>query len=409
MKSLGKKTTFFSIYLTFFVDYLSWAVVFPIFAPYFLDTNNHLFSPDVLAGTRSMVLGFFLMAFSLGQFLGAPLIGEYADKHGRKKALAISVFFTFLGLCISAYSMQINNLYWLFAGRLITGIFASSASVCLTCVSDLSETEKAKVKNYGTLSMIAGLAFVIGAFAGGKLSDQTINSSFTPNLPFWIAAAFTLLNFLFILFGFKETSVIHPNVRFDFFESFKNIKIALKTAKVKRIYTVYFFFLFGWTILFQFMPVLTVQKFSFTNSNIGDLALFMGACWAIGSGYLNKFFVNRFDSMLILELCLIGFTLFCGLIVFASHIYAILTIVGLCIVFGGIGWPICTGLISSRAPLAMQGKVLGLSQSVQSLAMTVGPLVGGLAFNYSFFLPFLIASGVSLIAVVIYYFVLKHR
>ncbi len=404
-----KKISLFAVYLTFFVDYLCWAVVFPIFAPYFLDTQNHIFSPEVSTGIRTMILGFFLMAFSMGQFLGAPLIGEYADKHGRKKALALSVIVTFLGLCITAYSMGINNLYWLFAGRLITGIFSSSTTVCLSCVSDLSEDEKAKVKNYGTLSMIAGFAFVIGAFAGGKLSDRSLSVHFAANLPLWIAAGFTLINFVFILFGFRETAYLHPEARYHILESFHHIKIALQTEKIKRIYTVYFLFFTAWTILFQFIPVLTVERFSFTNSNIGDLALFMGVCWAIGSGYINKYFAQRFDSMHVLEWCFICFTILCTLVVLPKHIYSVMSVIGLCIICGSIAWPICTGLISNAAPPQMQGKVMGLSQSVQSLAMTVGPVLGGLAFHHSLRLPFFMAGGISALAVLIYYFVLKQR
>lgn len=403
------KGTFLSIYLTFFVDYLSWSVVFPIFAPYFIDVNNQVFSPEVLPSTRTMILGFFLTAFSLGQFLGAPLIGEYADKHGRKKALTISVFFTLVGLCLTAYSMHANHLALLFIGRFMNGLFAGSAPVCLSCISDLSENEKAKVKNFGTLSMIAGFAFILGAFAGGKLSDQTLSHSFSASVPLWLSAGLTLINFVFVVFGFRETAEIHPNVRFHLLESFKHIQIALRTEKIKRIYIIYFLFFLSWTILFQFIPVLMVERFDFTNSNIGDLALFMGVCWAIGSGYLNKYVSQQFDAMQILEVCLIGIAVFSGLMIFPKHIYNLLMIIGLCVISGGIAWPICTGLISNMAPKEMQGKILGLSQSIQSFAMTIGPVIGGLTIHFSLKNPFLIAAGISLLAVIIYYFILKHR
>lgn len=410
MKTSAKtKFTFVSVYFTFFVDNLCWAVVFPIFAPYFLDTGSVLFSPDTTVGTRSMMLGFFLMAFSLGQFIGCPLIGEYADKHGRRKALAVSVFFTLIGVCITAFSMQIYNLYFLFAGRLITGIFASNTTVCLSCISDLSKSEKARAHNFGTLSMLAGLSFLVGAFLGGKLSDPTLSSYFTPTLPLWLAAGLTFINFLFIIFGFKETTKIHPSVRFHFLEAFIHIKVALQTKRIKRIYTVYFFFIFAWSILFQFIPLLTVEKFFYTSSNIGDLALFMGICWAIGSGYLNQMLTRKMGARLVLELCFVGFTILCGTVIFPSHIYWVIGIVGLLVTLGGVAWPICTGLISSMAPPNMQGKVMGLSQSVQSLAMTLGPVVGGLAFHFSLDLPFFIAAFVSFLSVVIYYFILKQR
>ena len=130
---------------------------------------------------------------------------------------------------------------------------------------------------------------------------------------------------------------------------------------------------------------------------------------AIGTGHLNQMLVHRFDSMLVLELCLIGFTVLCGTVIFPKHVYGVLGVVGFCVILGGIAWPICTGLISNMAPREMQGKIMGLSQSVQSLAMTLGPVIGGLAFHASLQLPFLIAASVSLIAVVIYYFILKQR
>src|SRR5579872_5163889 len=97
-----------AVFFTFFVDNLCWAIVFPILAPYFLDKDNRIFSPDVSDAARTAVFSLFIMAFSLGQFLGAPILGEYADRHGRKRALGVSVFFTLVGLSISAWSMEMG-------------------------------------------------------------------------------------------------------------------------------------------------------------------------------------------------------------------------------------------------------------------------------------------------------------
>ncbi len=397
-----------SVFFTFFIDNMSWSIVFPIFAPYFLDFNHKLFSADVSIETRTTILGFFLMAFSLGQFLGAPFLGEYADRNGRKKALVFSVFFTLIGFVLTAWGMQQSHLGILFAGRLVTGIFASNMSICLTCVSDVSRDEKHRVKNFGYLSVIAGLSFIGGAFVGGKLSDPTIYPLFTPYFPIWIASALTAINCLFLIFGFHETGTIDPKVRFNFLESFQNIKAALKTEKIKRIYTIYFLFLFAWTVLFQFTPVLVVRKFGFTNSNIGDLALYMGICWALGSGYLSKWLLHYFSPLRILEVCLLGFTFLCGLIIFPTHIYFMLAVLAGCVIIGGLAWPLCTNVISNAAPKHMQGKILGISQSVQSLAMAIAPAIGGVAYQVFIGFPFVMGAAASLAAGIIY-FTLKDR
>lgn len=403
MNARNRKLTLFSIFFTFFVDNLSWSIVFPIFAPYFLDPENRLFSPDVSEATRATILGFFLMAFSFGQFLGAPLIGEYADRHGRKRALGVSVFCTLVGLALSAWSMETHNLYLLFFARLITGLFASNMAICLACVSDLSQDEKDKAKYFGYLSVFAGLSFVLGAFVGGKLSDRTVYPLFSSNLPLWLAAGFTFLNFLFILFGFRETAQIDRSVKFDFLESFHNIRTALQTKKIKKIYVIYFLFLFSWTLVFQFSPVLVVARYAFTNSDIGNLALYMGICWAIGSGYLNKWLVRKYHFMRVLEGCLLGFTIFCTSIVFIKDVNATMVMLGLCVLLGGLAWPLCTSLISNTAPREIQGKILGMSQSVQSLAMAVAPMLGGVVFQLSPTLPFLLGGIGGLVAGVLYF------
>ncbi len=404
-----KKLTLLAVFFTFFVDNLCWSIVFPIFAPYFLDPNNQVFSAETAHASRTTILGFFLMAFPLGQFFGAPVLGEYADRHGRKKALVLSVFFTLVGLGLSAWSMQTGQLWLLFVARLVTGVFAGNTSICLACVTDLSSDEKTKTKRFGYLSVLAGLSFVFGAFVGGFLSDPDVHPWFSPNVPLWLATALTVCNYAFVLFAFRETAEIDAHVKFNFLEGFSNIYKALKTEKIKRIYAIYFLFLFAWTLLFQFTPVLVVEKFGFSSLEIGILAIFMGICWAIGSGYLNKLLIKRFVDLRILEFCLLAFMVLCGLIILPGRFWGMAIVLGLCVIIGGLGWPLCTGVISNLAPRQIQGKILGMSQSVQSLAMALAPVAGGLAYSDAMRgLPFLMAAGSCLMASLIY-FTLKNR
>ena len=205
MSARTSKLSIASVFFTFFIDNLCWSIVFPIFAPYFLDPGNVLFSSDVGDAIRNKILGLFLMAFSLGQFFGGPFLGEYADRNGRKRALAVGIFFTLAGLAVTAWSMKTHVLWLLFAGRVITGFFASNLSICLACISDLSPNEKAKVRNFGYLSVLGGVSFILGAFIGGKLSDASLYSGFTPDFPLWVAAALTGFNFLFVCFSFQNS------------------------------------------------------------------------------------------------------------------------------------------------------------------------------------------------------------
>jgi len=400
---IKKKLSFISILFTFFVDNLGWSIVFPIFAPLFLSDTSSIFSSDIAISTRTALLGVFLAAFPLAQFFGAPILGELADKSGRKKALVLSIFFSFIGYVMSGLSIHFNNLSWLFIGRIVTGAFSGNLSICMASISDLSHTERIKVRNFSFLSILAGFSFILGAFIGGKFSDSTVYSFFNPSLPLWVASVLSFINFIFIIFAFQETIAVKKHVKFHLAEGFDNIKKALQTEKIKVIYVIYFLFVFSWTILFQFSPVLVIKKFSFTNSQIGNLAAFMGVCWAIGAGPINKLLSKTLPPLKILEVAILTFTILCGFVGFPNKIVGVILLLGSCVTLGGLAWPLCVTIISNRAPKLMQGKIMGMSQSMQSLAMGISPIIVGLFDYFHVYLIFLVAAFASLIAGIIYF------
>lgn len=399
--SQKKKVSISSIFLTFFVDNLSWAIVFPIFAPFFLDPRNLLFSSDVSVATRTTILGFFLAIFPLGQFFGAPLIGEYADKVGRKKALITTVFFSLLGLILSALSIDLKWLWLLFLSRLTSGIFSGNLSICLAAIADLSPGENLRTRRFGYLSLLVGLSFILGAFLGGKFSDTTLNPNFHKSLPFWMAAAVCFINLLFLIFGFEETASHAPPEKFHFWEGIANIQKALSLEKLKTIYLIFFLFLFSWNILLQFIPVLAIHEFHVTSSEIGEITSFMGLCWATGSGYLVKKLLKYFTALKILEASFLSMTAVGFLFLWISNLPLLIVVLGVAVLLASMAWPLCTNKISQKAGNTMQGKVLGMSQSIQSLAMGLSPLVAASA-HLHFKLPFLLASLTSLLAACLY-------
>lgn len=400
-----KRISFFSILFTFFVDMLGWCIVFPIFAPLFLDPQNVIFSHEISVTARTTILGFFLAAYPIAQFFGSPILGDMGDKYGRKKALILSVFLSFVGYALSAWSIHISSLYLLFFSRIITGLFSGNLSICMAAIADISLDEKAKIKNFSYISILAGATFVIGPYIGGRFSDKTINALFSPSLPLWFAASLCFVNFLFLVFAFYEMYKPHKHQKHDLLEGVHNISGALKIPKLKTIYIIYFLYLFAWVIIMQFVPVLVIQKFDFSNSQIGNLAAFMGVCWVVGSFMVQKAFLNKKSSLRILEVVLVFFTISCFIVFIPNKVSILILIVSLAMFACGIAWPICTSIISNMATQRMQGKVLGMSQSMQSLAMTIAPIVGGFVDHLFSPLTFLTAGLACLIASIIYFYV----
>jgi len=400
-EKLKTRSSLFSIFFTFAVDNLGATIVFPIFAPLFLEPSRGLISADVSLTYKTIMLGIFLGIFPLVQFFCAPLIGEYSDHHGRKRALLLTTFLTFIGYGLSAYSIHHHSLLWIFFSRVLMGIGAGNLSICLSSLADLSPSKKKTMRYYSYGSAIAGLTFILGPFIGGKLSDSTLNPLFSASFPLLIGALLGFINVLFILFGFTETLKKHVLSRFDFIKGIHNIQIALRTPSIQKLYIIYFFYLFSWNIIFLFVPAFVVQEFHLSNAKIGDTCAIMGVCWIFGTAFLHAFLIKFFKVKTIL----IGaFLLYAGtilLVPLGETLRSFVMILGAATIFSGLIWPLCTGALSSAAPKEMQGKILGLSQSMLSLSMLLSAFIGGVFLQAHTLIPFVFSSLFTLLALLI--------
>src|SRR6185437_10567323 len=122
--------------------------------------------------------------WALMQFLFSPMQGVLSDRFGRRTVILISC--TGLGLDFLLMAAA-PNLYWLFAGRIISGICAASISTAGAYIADVTPKEK-RAAAFGLIGAAFGVGFVLGPFVGGVLGH------ISPRLPFWFAAGLALIN-----------------------------------------------------------------------------------------------------------------------------------------------------------------------------------------------------------------------
>lgn len=390
-----------AILVTFAISSLSATIVFPIFAPLFLSPTDSIFTSELPANLRSILLGVFLAAFPLAQFLLSPLIGEFSDHKGRKIAFLITIALEAFGYALSAFGIMRDHLTLLFLGRFLTGLAAGNMSVCLATIVDLSETEKAKMRYFSYGSAIIGIMFVLGPFIGGKLSDPTLSPLFTQDFPMWVGSLLAVFNFFVMWIFFKETLKKQSHEPFHPMRALNNIALACKAKSVRRLYFLYFFFLFSWNMIYQFIPAIMVKMFGSTSSVIGDVSAAMGLVWIVGTVCLRLLLHTHVKLKWILFSMLSLFCLAAISIPVSPDILTFLGIVTLSVFFAGMMWPVFTGSISSAAEPQMQGKVLGVSQSIQSLSMMLAPLLGGFFLQAHTFIPFAVSALSALIAAIL--------
>ena len=83
----------------------------------------------------------------------------------------------------------------------------------------------------------------------------------------------------------------------------------------------------------------------------------------------------------------------------ATLLYFILPLIS---IFNGLTFPNIIALVSNRSPQELQGEMLGINQSFQSLAMIFPPIIAGLIVSLHLSLPILVASFCTFLAWLVY-------
>ncbi|MCH9621117.1 MAG: Tetracycline resistance protein, class C [Chlamydiia bacterium] len=396
-----KKKSLVAIFVTFGISTLAATILFPVFAHIFLSKEGEYIMQGIPHHYREILLGLFLASFPLAQFLVGPIMGDYSDKKGRRGIFIFSVFLEALGYLVCAFSIHQGILSLLFVGRVITGLAAGNTSVCLASIVDISSGEKEKVKLFGIGSAVIGLMFVIGPLSGGQVAALFKNPIYSLAMPMWLGCAAALLNLFVLIWFFKETNsekCAHP---FDVFGSIHNIQMAFRIGQVRDLYLIYFFFLFSWNMIYLFLPAFLVDNFHMSILKVGTLGSMFGCIWIVGTLFMQKLaqYISAMHKVLFISLVFISF--FAIFAAFSTDSIMFLVAIGLIVFVSGGAWPIFTAAISKSAEGHVQGKVLALSQSIQSFSMLLAPLIGGFLLRKGGAMPFVFTAISVLIAAAI--------
>jgi MFS transporter, DHA1 family, tetracycline resistance protein len=386
-----KRSPLFIIFFTVFIDMLGVGIVIPVIAPLILDPMHNMLPMEMSAHTRTIVLGFLISSFPLAQFFGAPMLGALSDRYGRRRLLAISLVGTVIGYLLFAIAILEQNIYLLFASRILDGFTGGNISIALSSISDFSD-EKSKARNFGMIGAAFGLGFILGPYIGGRLADPTIVSWFTAATPFFFAAIIATLNLLFVFFAFPETLRNRANTKVSMFTGIENIQKAFRLGHLRTIFLVVFLFTVGFNFFTQFFQVFLIGKFKFQISEIADIFAFIGIWIVIAQGALQRPLSKKFSPLSIIRISsiLLGLTLPMLLVPTESkYIFYVLPFIAM---FQGLTQPNINSLVSSQAGKDEQGQILGINQSIQSLGMAIPPIIASYINIVNINLPIATAS-----------------
>ena len=186
------------ILITVLLDMLSFGIIIPVLPK----LVEEFLSGDT--AQAAVIYGFMGTAWALMQFICSPIQGALSDQYGRRPVVLLSN----LGLGLDYIVMALApNVLWLVIGRTISGMASSSFSTAGAYIADVTPLER-RAAAYGKIGLAFGAGFVFGPALGGWLG------SVDPRLPFWGAAALSLLNACYGFFVLPESLPPHSRMTF---------------------------------------------------------------------------------------------------------------------------------------------------------------------------------------------------
>jgi multidrug resistance protein len=363
-----KRSPLVVIFTTVFIDLLGFGIVIPVL-PFYAEGTRFNATPRTV--------GFLFASYSIMQLIFSPVLGRLSDKYGRRPVLLISIIGTAIGFLILGFA---KTLWMLFVGRILDGISGGNISTAQAYIADIT-TKEDRAKGMGLIGAAFGLGFIFGPAIGGILSRWGIQ------VPFLFAAGLCFANAILLYFTLPETvTADHPaRVSAAGGRGFSQLLDSLKQPRLRFILTIYFLFIVAFSIMTTSFSLYTMFRFGYDAQHNGYLFAYVGLIAVIIQGVLIGRLVKRFGE---LWLVIVG-ALFFAVSLFSvpfvgpnsGGLLALLIGGGIFSLGNSLSTPALNSLASKSVGPTDQGSVLGVTQSVASLARAVGPSIAALLIH----------------------------
>ena len=386
----GRRAAATFIFLTVTLDMLAMGMIAPVL-PRLIEG---FLNGDASSAAR--MLGLFGTVFAGIQFVFSPVLGSLSDRFGRRPVVLLSNF----GLGLDYVCMALAPaLSWLFVGRIVSGLTASSVPTAMAYMTDVTPKEK-RAAAFGMLGAAFGMGFVLGPALGGLLGG--IN----PRLPFWVAGCLSLLNGMYGLFVLPESLQVENRSPFSWKRAnpVGSVRLLGKNKVLLGMAAVLVLGYLAQQSLMNVYVLYTDFRYHWTVQTAGLSLGVVGIC----SGLYGAVLVKRVVK-LITERGAIAFGLLFGaagwvlmgwsakgmLIWFAIPVMNLMSLV----------WPSAQSIMSREVGVNEQGQLQGAVNSLRGIAGMVGPGLFTWIFSrtlgYAPGTAFFVAAGILLVSLAV--------
>lgn len=356
------------IFLIVLVDVFALTLVIPLLAIYAEQFGATPFQATLL-----------IAVFAACQLVSGPVLGRTSDRIGRKPMLLVSQVGTLVGLLVMAGA---TSLAMIFVGRVIDGCTAGNLSLAQAWIADNTKPEE-RAKSFALIGIAFGLGFFLGPSMTGYLSQYGLRA------PIYAAAAMSATSILCtatllrtVRPGSGSVDDVGPaGRRLGVFEWSAYARY-LRRPVLGRLLVQFLAFSFAFATFTSGFALFAERSFTWNGTpfgprEVGYLFAYAGFLGIFLQGGLIGRLVARFGEHPLSTVGFLAMTLgflFLGIVDRLGPLVVVTTLAAL---GQGLLRPTLTSLVSRSASADEQGVVLGLTQSLGSVAQMIAPPLGG--------------------------------
>jgi MFS transporter, DHA1 family, tetracycline resistance protein len=391
-----RRSPLLPIFLIVMVDVLGLTIILPLL-PFYAER----------LGASPTLVGLLVSTYAACQLIAGPVLGQISDRTGRRPLLLVSQLGTFIGFLILAWA---GSLWVVFLSRVIDGLTAGNLSLAQAYISDVTKPEE-RAKSFGVIGVAFGIGFLIGPAISGYLS------TYSYQFPIFAAAALSATSILSTYFLLPGAPVIPesekrggpplPAGRRLRALDWGNYLTYFKRPALAQLLWEFFAFAFSFAIFMSGFALFAERRFTWNGhpfgvKEVGYIFAYVGFLGIILQGGLIGRLVKRFGETKLVSAGFISATVGFALIGFMYHLPGLLVASTLASFGTGVLRPALTSLITQHAGREEQGIVLGLTQSLMSVAQIVAPVIGGFLIDRQLLTTWAVTgAAVSLVGVLI--------
>ena len=355
------------VLITVFLDMVGFGLILPVL-PKLIETVGKV---DI--AHAAVIGGWMFAAFSLAQFVFAPLMGNLSDRFGRRPLLLLAIFGLGLDFILMALAPTVA---WLFVGRIIAGICGASWIIASAYIADATAPDD-RARAFGLMGAAFGVGFVIGPAIGGLLGELG------PRVPFWTAAGVSLINFVYGWFVLPESLPVDNRRKFELWRAnpFGAFRVFSTYPGVLPMVLVMGLYFFGTSVYPAIWTFWGFAKFGWSEATVGLTLAAFGLITGVFQGFLTGPAAKRFGEW---KTAMIG--LICSVLVVLGYgfVGSFMAVVFLTLLHGPEGFvhPLLTSMLTKRVPEDAQGELQGGISAVTNLAMLFGTVFCAWIFGY---------------------------